>query len=168
MLRRAFIVGSIVLWSLPARAPDDTASLQKLMEDTLAAFKAGEQDKAAALVKPMMLPNAATWFKKVFGDEVGAKLAADYDKMLPNFPAELGSVFKGRVRDGVTFVSVNKIESATDRNATGYQQQAVAAMKAKVPLYTVHFGAKPGGSDYTLWSFVYVDGQFRLAGKMRM
>jgi hypothetical protein len=56
-------------------------------------------------------------------------------------------------------VSVTKIESATDDNGTGSQKQALAAMKVKVPLYTVRFREQPGtSSGYTLWSFVYVDG----------
>ena len=167
MLRRAFIVGALLFWSLPARA-DDAATLQKLMEDTLAAFKAGDAARGNALVKRMMLPNAAAWFKSVFGDDVGGKLADEYGKMSPNFVTELAAIFQGRVKDGRTFVSVKKVESATDPNATGYQQQALAAMKTKVPLWTVRFGAEPGAAGYTLWSFVYVDGQFRLVGKMRM
>jgi hypothetical protein len=82
--------------------------------------------------------------------------------------AALVAVFEGRVKDGRTFVSVTKIESATDDNGTGSQKQALAAMKVKVPLYTVRFREQPGtSSGYTLWSFVYVDGGFRFIGKMQ-
>jgi hypothetical protein len=83
MLRRAFILCSILFWALPAGAADDAASLQKFIEATLAAVRAGQNDKAAALVKPMTLPNSAAWFTNVFGGDVGAKLAAEYNTMSP-------------------------------------------------------------------------------------
>jgi hypothetical protein len=51
------ILGVILFSTLPARGASDPATLQKLMEDTLAAVKAG-QDKVAALLKPLVLPNA--------------------------------------------------------------------------------------------------------------
>ena len=160
------ILGLILFGTFPARAVNDPATLQKLMEDTLAAVKAGQKDKVAALLKPLVLPDATTWFKKVFGDDIGAKLGAEYSKMSPTLATDLAGIFEGRVKDGRTIVSVTKVESATDPNATGLQKQALAAMKTKVPLYTVRFVEKPGMPGYTLWSFVYVDGQFRLVGKM--
>src|SRR5215212_5583716 len=154
MLRRAFIVCSIVFWSIPAGAADDAASLQKLIEATLAAVKAGQHDKATALVKPMTLPNATAWFRKVFGDDLGAKLAAEYNTMAPDLTAGLVAVFEGRVKDGRTLVSVTKVESSADDNATGAQKQALAAMKVKLPLYSVRLREQPGTSPgYTLWSF---------------
>jgi hypothetical protein len=166
MRRLTLTLGLIVFWALAAPAANDPATLKKLMEDTLAAVKAGQQDKVAALLKPLVLPDATTWFKNVFGDEVGAKLAAEYNRMSPSLVTDLAGIFAGRVKDGRTIVSVTKVESATDPNATGLQQQALAAMKTKVPLYTVRFVEKPGMPGYTLWSFVWVDGQFRLVGKM--
>ena len=168
MLRRDFLLASIVFWPIAARAADDISSLKKLIEDTLAAYRAGDKVRAEALVRPMKLPDAAAWFKRVFGDEVGAKLAADYAEGTRDLTAGLGSLFEGRVKDGRTFVSVIKLESAMDSNATGYQKQALAAMKEKVPLYTVKFGAQPGATGFSLWSFVFLDGQFRLVGKMPM
>jgi hypothetical protein len=119
----------------------------------------------------MMLPNAPAWFRSVFGDDVGGKLAEDYGKMSPNLVSGLARVFEERAKQGEMFVAVHKVESATDARATGAQKQALAAMKTKVPLWTVKFTDSPGATGltgYTLWSFVYVGGQFRLAGKMRM
>lgn len=168
MRRLTLILGLILFWTLPVRAANDPATLQKLMEDTLAAVKAGQKDKVAALLKPLVLPDATTWFKKVFGDDIGAKLGAEYNSMSSTLPTDLAGIFEGRVKDGRTIVSVTKVESATDPHATGLQKQALAAMKTKVPLYSVRFAEKAGMPGYTLWSFMYVDGQFRLVGKMPM
>src|SRR5262245_20219371 len=129
MRRLPLVLGVILLWTLAARAANDPATLQKLMEDTLTAVKAGQKDRVAALLKPLVLPDATTWFKKVFGDDIGAKLAADYNRMSPTLATDLAGIFEGRVKDGRTIVSVTKVESATDPNATGLQKQALAAMK---------------------------------------
>ena len=166
MRRLTLILAVILFWTLPARAANDPATLQKLMEDTLAAVKAGQKDKVAALLKPLVLPDATNWFKKVFGDEIGAKLGAGYNKISPTIPTDLPGIFAGRLKEGQTIVSVKKVESATGPDGTGLQKQAIAAMKTKVPLYLVRFAEKPGMPGFTLWSFVYVDGQFRLVGKM--
>ena len=168
MRRLTLTLGLILFWALPARAVNDPATLQKLMEDTLAAVKAGQKDKVAALLEPLVLPDATTWFKKVFGDDIGTKLGAEYNSQSSTIPTGLAGIFEGRVKDGRTIVSVTKVESPTDPNATGLQKRALAAMKTKVPLYSVRFAEKPGMPGYTLWSFVYVDGQFRLVGKMPM
>src|SRR5215217_2906032 len=133
------VVGVILCGTIPAPAANDTATLQKLMEDTVAAAKAGQKGKVAALVKPLLLPNATTWFKEVFGDDIGAKLGAEYNGMSSNLATDLADIFQERVNEGETVVSVWKVESPTDRNATGLQQQALAAMKTKVPLYSVRF-----------------------------
>ena len=168
MRRLTLTLGVILFSTLPARAANDPATLQKLMEDTLAAVKAGQKDKVAALLRPLVLPDATAWFKKVFGEDIGAKLGGEYNSMSSTLATDLAGIFEARVKDGRTMVSVTKIESATDPNATGLQKQALAAMKTKVPLYTVRLAEKPGMPGYTLWSFVYVDGQFRLVGKMPM
>lgn len=168
MRNLTLLVGLILLWTLPARAANDAATLQKLMEDTLAAVKAGQKDKATALLKPLLLPDATAWFKQVFGDDTGAKLVAEYNAMSSNLAADLARIFEGRVKEGQNIVSVTKVESPTDPNATGLQKQALAGMKTKVPLYSVRFTEKAGMPGYTLWSFAYVDGQFRLVGKMRL
>jgi hypothetical protein len=172
--RIVLLVASLVLAVSAGRVraadaayPDTAAGLQKLIEDALAAVKAGENDKATAMAKAMILPNHEAWFKKTFGDEKGAKFAEEYTKMGPTLETELPKLLAARIKDGRTFASAVKIESADDKEATGLQKKAIEAMKEKVPLYTVRLGKAPGESGFTLWSFAYVDGQFRLIGKTR-
>jgi hypothetical protein len=40
--------------------------------------KTGDKAKVSAWSRELVLPNAETWFKKVFGDELGKKVAAEY------------------------------------------------------------------------------------------
>ena len=141
--------------------------LTKLIQDVLGATKGNEKDKLATLIKGMRLPNHEAWFKKTFGDETGAKLAAEYGDLLKKFDEDITKFFADIVKDGKTQVTVLIVKAPADKDATGLQKDALSAMKAKVALYTVRM-TKPGEeSGTTLWSFVYVDGGFRLAGKMR-
>ena len=65
---------------------DSADALQKLNEQILAA----DAEKSAALIKALVLPDSAAWFKKTFGDEVGAKLDAEYQAMTKDLDAGLG------------------------------------------------------------------------------
>lgn len=147
--------------------PDTADGLKKLAEDLLAASKAGEKDKVSTLVKGFVLPGHEAWFKKVFGDEKGTKLAEMYAKILPKIEAELTKAFEERVAKGQTEVKVFKIEKADDPNATGAQKDALAAMKSPVPLYTLKMAKAGEESGFSMWSFVYVDGGFRFGTKMK-
>ncbi len=148
--------------------PETADGLKKVIEDTIAVVKAGDNDKLAAMVKSMKVPDGEAWLKKTFGDEKAKELLPDYNKFAESFDKDGAKFFQSQVKAGKTFISVAKITSGDDENATGAQKKLLAAMKEKTPLYTVHFAKTEGGTDMSLWSFVYVDGGFRLAGKMRM
>ena len=141
---------------------DSAEALQKLNEQILAA----DAEKSAALIKALVLPDSAAWFKKTFGDEVGAKLDAEYQGMTKDFDAQLGKLYAKCKADGQTAVRAIRIEKAGPE-ATGLQNSAFEAMKAPVALYTVKLTKPDEKLGMSLWSFVHVDGAFRLAGKMR-
>lgn len=150
--------------------PDTAEGLQKWTEDMLAADKSSDKDKLSSAARAAILPDAESWFKKMFGDEAGAKLSAEYAKMAgdpADFEKTLLGLIHARNEKGQTEVRIMRIEKADDKNATGAQKKALEAMKTPTPLYTIRF-VEPGKDvGFTLWSFVYVDGGFRLAGKMR-
>ena len=52
-----------------------------------------------------------------------------------------------------------------DKEAKGLQAEALKAMKEPVALYTVYFKAKGADAGKSVWSWVYVDGAFRIMGK---
>ena len=88
-----------------ADAQDSPGALKVLCTDILAAYKADDQAKAGALVKALALPNHESWFKKAFGDELGAKAAEEYGKMLPSLEPEIGKLFAGLVKGGRTEIN---------------------------------------------------------------
>jgi hypothetical protein len=146
--------------------PDSTDGLKTLMSEILDAQKSGDKDKFDGFVKSLELPDADAWFKKVFGDEKGSSVAAQYKTNSTALKQDLSRLFGKIVADGQTEIKVTRLEKADDPLATGNQKDVLAAMKNPVPIYSVRF-VKPGETlGMHLYNYVYVDGTFRLAGKM--
>jgi hypothetical protein len=150
----------------PVSYPESTDGLVKLIDDTFSAIRVGDTDRARELVRSMILPEQQAWFRKTFGDDFGAAISIEYGRRTPSMEQELLGALEDRIRDGNTFVRVIKVESAEDENATGLQKTAIKNMRVKVPLYTVKFADRPGGTGFSLWSWVYERGSFRIVGKM--
>jgi len=145
---------------------ESTDGLKKLMSDILDAQKSGNKDKMNSLVKSLTLPDSDAWFKKVFGDDKGAKVSSQYKSNASQIDQDLARLFAKIVSDGQSDIRITRLEKADDPQATGNQKDALAAMKNPVPLYSVRF-VKPGENlGMHLYNYVYVDGTFRLAGKM--
>jgi hypothetical protein len=146
--------------------PESADGLAKLTQDVLAALKDGKRDVAASLIKSMVLPKHEAWFVRTFGDEKGKELAGLYAKQAETLEQQITKLFEDQLKQNRTNVKAYKLESADDDNATGLQRQALAAMKEKTPLYGVRM-VEPGKElGMHLWSFAYVDGGFRLVGKL--
>jgi hypothetical protein len=146
--------------------PNSSEGLKKLIDDTFTALKRGDTDRAKELVRSMELSDPQPWFSQHFGVEAGYALAVQYARRAPTMEGELTRSFEDRIEDGRTFVTVIKLESEDDANATGLQKTALQLMKRKSPLYTVKLGDRPGATGYSLWSWTYHRGSFRLVGRM--
>ena len=140
--------------------PETAEGLKRFFEAMLDAAKSGELDKARAFERSLIIPSYDTWFRDIFGAAAGTRLAADYTQFteghkisgLWNFPELLE-----RAKGGI---STYGIRAPTDPNATGGQKKVLEAMEKSTALYGVRLGG------WHVWSFVYVEGGFRLAGKM--
>jgi len=136
------------------------------MTDLYNAQKSGDKSKFSDLAKSLRVPDSASWFKKVFGDDKGAKASVQYDTNISQIESELDKVFAKMVDDGQSEIKITKIVKADDAQANGNQKDALLAMQNPVPIYSARF-VKPGEPlGQHLYNFVYVDGSFRLAGKM--
>ena len=146
--------------------PDTPEGLKQQMTDLYAAAKAGDK-KMADLAQPLVLPKHEAYFREDFGEEKGAKVAAEYGKILPMFAPEFEKLFAKLVKEGQSEIAVLRFEKGPDPKAVGFQNDAMAAMKKPVPIYSVRF-VKPGERlGQHVYSFVYVDGGFRMVGKMQ-
>jgi len=150
----------------PVKYPESPEGLEKLTQDIMAAVKDGKTDKAAELAKSMVLPNHEAWFVKTFGEAKGKELAEQYGRQAASFDKDMVGLIEAQLKQNRTNVKAYKLESADDDNGTGAQRAAIAAMKEKVPLYGVRLVEPGKTAGMHLWSFVYIDGTFRHAGKM--
>ena len=146
--------------------PDTPQGLEQLVHDVVDALKDDKTDTAKQLIGSMVLPNPDAWFTKTFGEDRGKVLAANYAKFTLSFP-EMGlKLFQDQVKQNRINVKAYKVEAADDKQATGGQVEAILSMKEKSPLYGVRMIAPGKEYGLHLWSFVYVDGNFRMIGKM--
>jgi len=145
--------------------PETTDGLKGQMNAALAAAKAGDNEKLDGLLKALVLPEAEAWFKDVFGDEAGARLAEEYVEVAKRFPPDAAKFFGQMATKEGLEIAVAKLEKADDKEARGLQRSALGAMKKPVPLYDVRFVGKD--TRQSVWSFVYCKGAFRFAGKMK-
>ncbi len=113
--------------------PNSTTGLQKLIEGTLVAVKAGEKEKTAAFVRSMVLPDHESWFKRTFGDEHGKALATSFSKMSGTLETELAKILEKQLKEGRSVVRATRVDSEDDENASGLQKGSLKAMKEKTP-----------------------------------
>jgi|GEM_PF-1460956 len=147
--------------------PDTTEGLNKLCKDLLAIAKAGKRAELTAKVKKLALPNSDAWFKRVFGAEAGAALSEEYTAGLQDLEANLTRVFMTAAEENLTDVNVFKFSQPDATNATATQKKALESMVVKTPLYSVYFSQAGEERGMHLYSFVYVEGAFRMVGKMK-
>jgi hypothetical protein len=150
-----------------AAYPDTPEGLTKLSKELLALAKAGKRPELAAKVKGLIIPGSDAWFKRVFGPQVGAALSEEYTAGLTQLETSVTRMFMTAAEEGQTEVKVVKFTKPDPDHATGNQNKALEAMIVKTPLYSV-FLTQPGEeTGMQLYSFVFVDGNFRMAGKMK-
>ena len=147
------------------RYPDHVNGLRDLMADLIRAHQRDAAEARAKAEQVLALPNAADWFTRRFGAEVGKHLASEYQIYghgFTEFPRLLTD--QGEKHGRKTFV-VERITEPTDPKAFGFQARALGAMKERLPLYTFRLRGE-GKSDFVLYSFVHDGATFRYVGQM--
>ncbi|HWP40600.1 MAG TPA: hypothetical protein VNL70_06705 [Tepidisphaeraceae bacterium] len=146
--------------------PENSEGLKQLFADLLGAAQERQGQKVYAFMHSLLLPDANKWFTDTFGEEIGRPLAEEYTREMEKFPAAMTGLFLRLANPKDLKITVTAVEQSDDPNARIHQRFALAAMANPVPLYTVRLQKENSSSHITLWSIVYVDGGFRLAGKM--
>lgn len=151
-----------------ASYPDTGAGFQAELDDVIDAAKAGDHDRLAALTEDLTLPDARAFYARTFGPEHADALVAELaSEGGARFGEDAPAGFADLVAHGRTEVTVVRSDRPSDQ-ATGYQNVALRAMKRPTPLYLARFTRADGSGSFTLWSFAYVDGAFRMIGKTKV
>jgi hypothetical protein len=131
--------------------------------------KGGEKAKMSLLSKAFVIPNHRGWFAKTFGEADGKIASADYEASVINKNIELGLIAEMQqcLQKKQTQIFAWKVDDPADNQATGNQRRILQKMKAPTPLYAVRFTVPGQTIGYRMDSFVFVDGQFRILGRLR-
>ncbi len=151
----------------PTSAMEDSPkALMRLMKRLSAAAVAGKRNEALAMGRALVIPEAAKWFDEHFPEATAKRLTEEYTELAGRIDT-LVDIFPMLHERGQTQLLVERHEDPKDLSATGYQSMAMGAMTKPTRLYSVRWLEPGEDAGFSLWSFVYVDGAFRFAGKMR-
>ena len=143
------------------RAPSaDLAALEAFVTELSEAAKAADWKAFALKAKQLRLDDHEAWFARVFGKSSGKLVSAEYAKRSKGMIVELRHTFEALFAEGGGPFEV--FEAAAYR-ATGLQRRATFAMQVDVPLYTLRWPR----AGVTVWSFAYIEGQWRWLGKLQ-
>ena len=148
----------------------DRGGFDRLLQDIEDAARAGDADRLAKVTKDLSLPDPKGFYTKTFGaDHAGALVAELASENSTKFGDDAPIGMKDLFDHGYTSVVSECFTKADDR-ATGYQNVALRAMKEPTMLCTARFSKADDTAhdhDFTLWSFAYVDGAWRMIGKTK-
>lgn len=147
--------------------PDSPKGLEDLINEMLKLQKKGDAKALAPYVDSLVLPNAGTWFRATFGDEIGTQLADSYDRTRMNlplaFPDILGQLNSKHLANAHAIVFTD----SCNPDATEDEYQVlINRTKAQQPLYDVRLVSQSEGAR--LAYFAYVDGAFRYISNFQL
>jgi hypothetical protein len=148
--------------------PETNEGLQQYFQDILDAGHKNAQPKLLALCDAMVLESPDKWFVDNFGAGKGEKLAEAYKTEMNEFgPKFAVLILRHRELNLSEFkVNVVRLETLDNPNAKANQLLAIDQLKNFTPLYNVTLLHEKSGTSIGLWSFVWINGKFKLAGKM--
>lgn len=138
----------------------DLAALEALVTELSEAAKGADWKAFALKAKDLRLDEHEAWFSRVFGKTSGKLVADEYAQLSKGLIVELRETFGALFAEGG---GPFEVVEAVGYRATGLQRRASFAMQVEVPLYTLRWPR----AGVTVWSFAYIEGQWRWLGKLQ-
>jgi hypothetical protein len=146
---------------------DTTEGFRRLILDVIDSVSRGDIAQSQALIAGLELSDPVSWFSATFGPDDGVRAAQDYAKLSGSFIAQVTNIFHEVVAKGQTLLQITALDDPKSQGVTELQAAALSAARDSLRLYSVRF-LQPGKErGFHLWSFAYVDGGFRLLGKIQ-
>ena len=146
--------------------PDTPKGLEDLMNEMLKLEKKHDAKALAPYVESLELPNAGTWFRATFGDEIGAQLADSYDRARMNLPLAFPDTLEQLNSKHFTRVVAMRFTDSCNPDASMDEYEVLVNRANQQPLYEVRFTSNSGG--VVLPYFAYVNGRFCFLGNFRL
>jgi len=145
--------------------PGTNAALETVVRDLLALGAAGKDAELEQGVRQVFLADPQAWFGKVFGADLGAKLAAEFTGTMDAHRAELIGWLRAQSQ-GVCSVRIRRGEKA-GRHGIGFIELDVfLAMVEPVALLDVYIYDPKAPRGMHWGPFVCIDHQFRYLGRL--
>lgn len=143
----------------PLDGGDRTEELRKHLLKGFESKRSGDKEAWLEFRRGFVMPDAGTWFRKVFGEETGAKLASDYAKQVDKIPDYVD--YRCEVpREGELSIKITRICSDNSEGSR-FDRSIVRAMRTRESLYRVEADSEAAG-PWMFMKLVYANGGFRL------
>jgi hypothetical protein len=147
--------------------PNSPEGLTQFFRDALTVTANKDQRQLLARFNSLYMPEPEAWFIKTFGEKKAPPLIAEYKKNINQFHAKLALVFLNLPDPKDLMVKVSKVEDTDDPSIKAFQRLALDEMENPVTLYTVRIHRPGTTAKIEVWSIVWADGAFRMAGQMK-
>lgn len=145
--------------------PNTVKGLESLMKDMLKAKASGKSEAFEPYAKSLALPQPEVWYESVFGDELGAQLAAFTERARMRIGATAAETLAEFIAEKRTDVEAFRFNGSCDWRASSVEYPILLLRQRQEPLYDVRFSGD--GSISTWFYFAYVEGAFRYVGAFR-
>lgn len=145
--------------------PDSTKGLEAFVKQMLKLEKEGKQQELEAYETSLALPDAAQWFRSVFGENLGKQMALMYVPLRADAEIHTADMLAAQLKAKRTYIQAVRFDDSCNPLATATEYPFLLLRVRPEYLYDVRF---LGSSDATVWSYLaYVNGGFRYIGNMR-
>ena len=145
--------------------PNTVKGLESLMKDMIKARASGDPAAFEPYARSLELPHPESWYSAVFGDELGAQLAAFTERARARIGATASETLGEFIAEKRTDVEAFRFNGSCDWRASSIEYPILLLRRRPEPLYDVRFSGD--GSISTWFYFAYVEGAFRYVGAFR-
>jgi Gram-negative bacterial TonB protein C-terminal len=145
--------------------PDNTKGLEHFVKDMLQLEMEGKQQEIEQYVKSLALPDPASWFRSVFGEDLGENMTRVSAPKRADAQVQTANMLAAQIAAKRTNIEVVRFDDGCNDRATATEYPFLLLRQKPEHLYDVRFLGNSGG---VLWAyFAYVDGGFRFIGNMK-
>ncbi len=164
--RRRGLALVLALALAPAAVFGETPEeLRLLFEDLLAAARGGDAETVAAVAKDLAIPRTEDWCRRLWGDDLGPRIADVQTKWIPRLRAQLDGTLQPWLQTPDVRVETVRIDDPSDARIPAELRKTVAAMRQRTPIFLVQFQATGKAAGRAPGAFVFLDQGFRWFGE---
>jgi TonB family protein len=162
------LASGTLLSEIPAATrpfPDSVEGMKLQMAGVLRTWWAGDKDKFAVELDGFAIPDSKAWLNQSFGEQRGAALVTDYGKSLDAFKSHIWWICGHWCNAPDLMLKVESSELPRPPEQAGAEAELprpTVPLEVENFMFTLSMG--PRIAERSVFSFVYLDGAFRIVG----